>query len=105
MYGTDDLGDEVQSYLMCTSWAAMSVKPHLLRAEVLEAAGHDALLLEELYKQFEWLSTARATLRVYRRINLTGLLRRLDTASMLASVEGGRLCRQKRRGHRACHSI
>lgn len=90
VYGTHDLGDEVQSYLMCTSWAALSVKPHLLRPEVMEAAGNDGLLLEELYSQFLVGpdDPKERLLRVYRRINLTGLLRRLDTASMTASVEG-----------------
>ncbi len=90
LYGTDDLGDDVQNYLMCTSWAGLNVKPHLLNTEVSEASGHDALLAEELYAQFASGpdDPRERLLRVHRRINLTGLLRRLDTASMLASVEG-----------------
>ena len=56
----------------------------------MEAAGNDGLLLEELYSQFLIGpdDPKERLLRVYRRINLTGLLRRLDTASMTASVEG-----------------
>ena len=90
-YGTTALGGEVEHYLRCTGWVRPSQKAALLQPDVVEAIEHDLPLRRMLAQQFgvdRGLRAEERLLRVHRRINLTGLLQRLDACTMLASVEG-----------------
>ncbi len=90
-YGTIQLGGEVEHYLRCTSWVGGDTKPTLLTAGAWREAHEDLALRRELSSQFQadrGLTALERLLRVHRRINLTGLLLRLDACTMLASVEG-----------------
>ena len=95
-YGTLDLGDDVEHYLRCTSWVHPLTKPGLLTSSALEASGRDEALTQHLAEQLSYdrlpsgdlAPFGERLLRTHRRINLTGLLQRLDLCTMLASVEG-----------------
>lgn len=74
------------------AWIPMEDKAVILREEIMEFAGHDEDLQSSLALAFidadDRESGLRAFLRTQQDFNLTGLLSRLDTATMLASVEG-----------------
>ena len=78
-----------------SSWVALGLKHYLLHRDVLPAVEGDAFLIghyDELFLRCEREAGPEATpldahLRFMRHGNLTGLLQRLDTACMLASVE------------------
>jgi len=77
-----------------SAWIPLALKPSVLKADAWEALRGDADLIELYAHEFgEAVREAggyglEAHLRFQRRINLTGLLQRLDTATMLAGVEG-----------------
>lgn len=76
------------------AWVGPEAKPRVLRQEVWQGVGSDELI-DRFYRS-EWDACVKesgsegleAVLRLQRRTNLVGLLQRLDTATMLASVEG-----------------
>ncbi|TVQ64245.1 MAG: asparagine synthase (glutamine-hydrolyzing) [Phycisphaerales bacterium] len=87
--------------LDANAWIPSGVKPALLRPEVWRAIDGDASLVrtyDDIYAAcaHEAAGSGRgvapdtldAHLRFHRRVNLAGLLQRLDTATMLAGVEG-----------------
>jgi asparagine synthase (glutamine-hydrolysing) len=83
--------------LHANSWIPVSAKAALFREGVVAAIDKDAGLIEHMDREFRACeaevgdsasSDLAAHLRFHRRVNLTGLLRRLDSATMLASVEG-----------------
>ncbi|MFT6627462.1 MAG: asparagine synthase (glutamine-hydrolyzing) [Flavobacteriales bacterium] len=90
-YGTAALGTELEHYLRCTSWVHPSQKHSVLTHDAsLGANGDTALLvdIDDTLRAFAHLPPGERLLRLHRRINLTGLLGRLDACTMLASVEG-----------------
>lgn len=88
--------------LSSAAWMSAEVKASLLREEVWRGMEHDAWLRGVYRASFERVATLDrgadeergndrelgAHLRFQRAINLVGLLQRLDTATMLESVEG-----------------
>ena len=81
--------------LESNAWLAPTLKPAVLRPEAWREVEGDAALHTAYRGVWDTLSAddPRADplelhLRFHRRINLAGLLARLDTATMLASVEG-----------------
>lgn len=82
--------------LEAASWTPVDLKPALLRIDAWEGAERDGWLVSEYRRMFDECAHeagasahgVEAHLRMYRSINLTGLLGRLDTSTMLASVEG-----------------
>jgi asparagine synthase (glutamine-hydrolysing) len=83
-----------QLYASATAWVPSGAKHALLRPEVWRTLNNDAALLETCTSEFAAACDEAGTdglpahARMVRRINLTGLLTRLDSATMLASVEG-----------------
>ena len=85
-----------QFQLESVAWVAPNIKPHILSHDAWEAANGDAFLFdhyEETFQKAQRESGPEAGridpfLRFQRHNNLTGLVQRLDTATMLASVEG-----------------
>ena len=83
--------------LVSCAWVPLEVKADVLQDDVWRAAEQDETLIAH-YRDEHAAAAAEpgagggesleAALRFHRRINLTGLLRRLDSATMLASVEG-----------------
>jgi len=92
-YGTASPDSQVDHYLRCNSWLPPCLKECVLTEEARRNAQSDRLLREEMATQFaradeESIEPEQRLLRVQRRINLSGLLARLDTSTMAASVEG-----------------
>ncbi|MHC4993837.1 MAG: asparagine synthase (glutamine-hydrolyzing), partial [Planctomycetota bacterium] len=79
-------------YLQQTSWVSIALKPQILTADVFNQIDNDMPLIQETHRLFQLSDddelTMRSCLRAQQHFNLTGLLGRLDTATMLASVEG-----------------
>ena len=72
------------------SWLAPAQKAAALRPDWLESSENDRLLVEETARAIDSggpASNPRSYLRWLQEINLTGLLGRLNHATMLASVE------------------
>lgn len=87
--------------LDAAAWVPRASKPGLLRPALWELVEHDAPLVETYRDdaaaclndahEAGWggaEATMQGVLRHQRRVNLAGLLARLDTATMLAGVEG-----------------
>jgi len=82
--------------LESNAWIPLGAKRAVLAEPVMQALEGDASLLGFYDQTFEHAvqeagpdaDPLEAHLRFHRRVNLTGLLQRLDTATMLASVEG-----------------
>lgn len=78
--------------LSASSWCRLEDKPAVLTPEAWEAAGRDAWLAGWYEDEFAAVGRGEDPLadhlRFQRRVNLAGLLQRLDSATMLESVEG-----------------
>ncbi|TVQ31360.1 MAG: asparagine synthase (glutamine-hydrolyzing) [Phycisphaeraceae bacterium] len=82
--------------LESNAWIQTSVKSALFNADLWHALSEDAWLSTWYEQAFDTgalevgdqADPLEAHLRFHRRVNLTGLLQRMDTATMLASVEG-----------------
>ncbi len=78
--------------LLAAQWTALEQKPAVLSPGAWRACGGDGELVASYRAAFERVRTGADPLsdhlRFHRLVNLEGLLRRLDTATMLASVEG-----------------
>jgi len=85
-----------RAHLAAGAWMAPALKSAMLRPDLADAFASDEPLAEVYDELFEDCRAAvgdsgdlvDAHLRFIEAINLTGLLRRLDAATMLASVEG-----------------
>lgn len=82
-------------HLESNAWVSAEHKPAVLLPSVWERAEYDEPLRAQYTNAFESVarrgqtdSPIQAHLRFLRRMNLPNLLQRLDTATMLASVEG-----------------
>lgn len=79
-------------YLHMTSWVPLQRKGNILNPDVMQQANQDYWLIKELQNIFgshnpEHYGLAHMMM-AQRKFNLTGLLERLDSSTMLASVEG-----------------
>ncbi|MBL4591929.1 MAG: asparagine synthase (glutamine-hydrolyzing) [Phycisphaerales bacterium] len=82
-------------HLRANAWIGKDQKPLVLNSEVWRSADSDNALRAHYCETFHQVQQNTPTdsglqphLRFLRRMNLTNLLQRLDTATMLASVEG-----------------
>lgn len=82
-------------HLLSNAWVSPGVKAALLQSDVLDRTEGDGVLADEYQTAFAAVSAhapgdshLQAHLRFHRRMNLSNLLRRLDSCAMLASVEG-----------------
>ena len=76
-----------------TGWMTHQVKGAVVSPKVWHELGQDAWMYAIAQREYEQVSAQvgegmQAHLRYTRRVNLQGLLQRLDTATMLAGVEG-----------------
>lgn len=95
MLGASETGEGAGIFeLNASAWTPIDFKMGILDQEVWHLAERDRWLMETYERAFASCIeetggyTLGAHQRFYRHINLTGLLRRLDSATMLASVEG-----------------
>lgn len=90
-YGRTNLGTRREHFLMVNSWLSESVQKSLLPGLF---RGKDSPLekvsawYDTLFDSLNDCSTFDAYLHVHARVNLEGLLNRLDNSTMAASVEG-----------------
>ena len=79
-------------YLYMTSWVPVQLKGNVLNPLVMSQANQDYSLIEELQTIFASQQPQEYGLAhmmmAQRQFNLTGLLERLDSSTMLAGVEG-----------------
>lgn len=79
-------------YLQMTSWVPLQIKGSILNPVVMEEANQDYVLIKELQQIFVSQDPndygLAHMMMAQRHFNLTGLLERLDSSTMLASVEG-----------------
>lgn len=92
-YQTDELGSELEHYFRLNTWIHPLLKPAVLTPDALIAAESDMVMFDQIADIFASATVGvdeplERALRVHRRINLTGLLGRLDNATMFASIEG-----------------
>ena len=89
-------GEGAGRFLLDSSaWVSRQAKETILNERTWRALEHDGALLAGCEREFERARRSgpddeplQAHLRFQRRVNLVGLLGRLDSATMLASVEG-----------------
>lgn len=81
--------------LNAAAWVPLASKAGLMNPDWLAAAEHDEELRARYREDFQSLASGAGDveplevhLRFHQRINLVGLLQRLDSATMLESVEG-----------------
>lgn len=92
----DDVRSSGAFQLEAAAWIPTSLKQHVFAPDVFAACENDDFLYryyDELFARCKREAGPHATaldphLRFLRHNNLTGLLQRLDSSSMLASVEG-----------------
>lgn len=88
-------------HLKAAAWVTLEAKGSVLREGIAHKLNGDAVLIEQYQAKFAEIERGVATddrgfaieplephLRFLRSVNLSGLLARLDTSTMLASVEG-----------------
>lgn len=88
--------DHARFALDASSWISVQDKQGILTDDAWQAVGEDRAMLGYFAQEFERCvsespfgePSLHAHLAFTRRTNLTGLLRRLDTATMLEGVEG-----------------
>lgn len=94
---SDDLANDPGAFqLWSNAWVNQQLKASVLRPNIWEALEHDGILTHAYASEFEAIRAEtpddadplESHLRFHRRINLAGLLARLDTATMLEGVEG-----------------
>jgi asparagine synthase (glutamine-hydrolysing) len=92
---TDTVLQRAMFQIDSNAWVPRGAKANILRGEVFQAAGRDEAM-GETYLQIMAACEAEAMedsplqmhLMLHQRVNLVGLLLRLDSATMRASVEG-----------------
>jgi asparagine synthase (glutamine-hydrolysing) len=92
---TDAVLQRAMFQIDSNAWVPRGAKANILRGEVFEAGARDGVLVET-YREMMAACAAEAMgdsplqmhLMLHQRVNLVGLLLRLDSATMRASVEG-----------------
>jgi asparagine synthase (glutamine-hydrolysing) len=81
---------EVDHYFALNSLIPAVAKPALLKPWAWDVAAHDGVMKQVYHDRFsrlDGLSTSRKHARLLHEVNLESLLSRLDSATMLASLE------------------
>lgn len=89
-YGTNRFESRCHHFFHVNSWLTRNRLADLIEPSFLPAAPHDPVTeyYGRLFRETETRTTFDAYLRVHLRVNLEGLLGRLDSSTMAASVEG-----------------
>ncbi|RMH20149.1 MAG: asparagine synthase (glutamine-hydrolyzing) [Gemmatimonadetes bacterium] len=89
-YGTPRMGSRLEHFLALNAWIPWPKRSALFTADARHALRGDAAVLGhygDLLLRVHHCSTLDAYLHVHARVNLEGLLYRVDTSTMAASVE------------------
>jgi len=90
LYGRPYLLCRPDHFFLRASWIPFRLKHSLISPHAWEALHGDAALFayyEQWFDQFATCSTMDAYLHIHARVNLEGLLARVDSSTMAASVE------------------
>ena len=87
LYGQTGFSDLVEHHFLLNSWIAPSLRPKIVTPEFEERSGEVLAYYRGLFAQFEGCSTLDKQMHLHARINLEGLLNRVDSSTMAASVE------------------
>jgi asparagine synthase (glutamine-hydrolysing) len=90
LYGCGHLPSRLAHYFMLNSWMPLGDKIGLLTPGAWHDLRHDAALFEFYggwFDRLEACSTFDAYMHLHARVNLEGLLSRVDSSTMAASVE------------------
>jgi asparagine synthase (glutamine-hydrolysing) len=90
-YGSLDWTDELDHFLGQYSYMSLTTKKDLFTPELVQALGGDLYnrsYFEDLWSKLGHMELADKYIWTFQRIHLEGLLGRLDSATMSASVEG-----------------
>lgn len=89
-YGRDFFKNRTDHFLTLNSWMPQSAKAALLSPAVWQSLKNDHNMISfynRLFDNFKECTTFDAYMHVHTRINLEGLLLRMDSSTMAASVE------------------
>lgn len=90
LYGTCEFANQADHYLRLNSWIPLSLKYKILTVDAIVGAQHDEPMLHHyrhLLGALEHLTPMDRYLHLLAQTNLEGLLSRLDSSTMAASVE------------------
>lgn len=91
LYGVDHFGNLTEHFFRLNSWVPLSLKFQILNESALRGVGGDEQMFLHYLRILEGLrdlSPFDRYLHLHAQINLEGLLNRLDSSTMAASVEG-----------------
>lgn len=89
-YGVPELGSRMDHFFRVNGWLSAAQLRSFFKPQWAPAVGADPVdsHYQSLFESYAEHSTFDAYLRVHAKVNLEGLLSRLDTSTMAASVEG-----------------
>ncbi len=90
-YNNRVFNNEIEHFLYLYQYMKWEEKTLMLSRDLIEVLDKDAVLntiFERLFKKIDSLNPYDKYMWVFEKIHLPGLLQRLDTATMAASVEG-----------------
>lgn len=90
LYGQDRFDSRMEHFFLLNSWMPSTSKWALFQGDIASELSHENQVCShyhDLFAQFDACSTMDAYLQVHARINLEGLLSRVDSSTMAASVE------------------
>lgn len=90
LYGQPYISSRLEHFFMINSWIPADFKQCLLTEDMLQTLAADQEMFSWYAKFFEQLtscSTFDAYMHIHARVNLEGLLYRVDSSTMAASVE------------------
>ncbi|KAF0096164.1 MAG: putative amidotransferase [Puniceicoccaceae bacterium 5H] len=91
LYGVDRFGNLTEHYFRLNSWVPLGMKFQILNEQTIEGVQQDEHMFLHYLRVLEGLSDLTPMdryLHLHAQINLEGLLSRLDSSTMAASVEG-----------------
>ncbi len=86
-YQQPHLPNHVEHHFLLNSWIGSALQSTVLHPELLERTGAVHAHYESLMNRFAGCSTLDKHMHLHARINLEGLLNRVDSSTMAASVE------------------
>jgi asparagine synthase (glutamine-hydrolysing) len=87
LYGQDYLQSHVEQHFLLNSWMSPQTQKLLLQPELARHFSTVRRFYQTLFDHFEGCSTLDKHMHLHARINLEGLLNRVDSSTMAASVE------------------
>lgn len=87
LYGQAHLGSHVEHHFLLSSWVSPAMIRMLLAPSVAGGLADLFAFYETMFAGFEGCTTLDKHMHLHARINLEGLLNRVDSSTMAASVE------------------